>query len=178
MRAQGFTLIELMIALAIGSILLVLAVPQYASWMADNQVHAGAQLVADGVRRAHGEAVKRNRLTEFVIDPTTKTGGWTVQPAGGGTADEVAVFAEGADKVTFTMTPAAARTLTFSGIGTIAPNADTTAPFTRVVVASPISGTRPLWVEIEAGRTGVKICDPYWNSVGKSDDPKACPHYP
>ena len=80
MRARGFTLIELMIALAIGSILLVLAVPQYASWMADNQVHAGAQLIADGAAPAHGEAVKRNRLTEFVVDPTTKTGGWTVQP--------------------------------------------------------------------------------------------------
>ena len=35
MRARGFTLIELMIALVIVSLLLVLAGPQYAKWMAD-----------------------------------------------------------------------------------------------------------------------------------------------
>jgi type IV fimbrial biogenesis protein FimT len=177
MSTRGFTLIELLIALAIASILLVLAVPQYATWVADSQVRAGAQLIADGVRLAHAEAVKRNRLTEFVLDPTTKDGGWTVQPVGG-PAQEVAVFAEGADKVTFTVTPAAARTLTFTGLGMIGANADASAPFTRVVVASGVSGTRPLWVEIEQGRTGVKICDPYWNATGKSDDPKACPRYP
>jgi type IV fimbrial biogenesis protein FimT len=177
MRARGFTLIELLIALAIAGILLMLALPQYATWLGDSQIRAGAQIVADGLRLAHGEAIKRNRQTEFVLDPTTKDGGWTVQPIGG-PAQEVAVFAEGADKVTFATTPAAARTVTFTGLGQIGANADASASVTRVVVASPVANTRPLWVEIEAGRTGVKICDPYWNSIGKSNDPKACPRYP
>lgn len=177
MRTRGFTLIELMIALAIAGILLMLALPQYATWLGDSQIRAGAQIVADGLRLAHGEAIKRNRLTEFVLDPTTKDGGWTVQPVGG-PAQQVAVFAEGADKVTFTTTPGAARTITFTGLGQIGTNADATAAITRIVVASPLANTRPLWVEIEAGRTGVKICDPYWNSIGQSNDPKACPRYP
>jgi type IV fimbrial biogenesis protein FimT len=177
MRTRGFTLIELLIALAIASILLMLALPHYATWLGDSQIRTGAQIVADGLRLAHGDAIKRNRQTEFVLDPTTKDGGWTVQPIGG-PAQEGAVFAEGADKVTFTTTPGGARKVTFTGLGQIGPNADTTAPITRIVVASPVANTRPLWVEIEAGRTGVKICDPYWNSIGQSNDPKACPRYP
>jgi len=177
MRIRGFTLIELLIALAIAGILLMLALPQYATWLGDSQVRAGAQIIADGLRVAHAEAIKRNRLTEFVLDPTTKDGGWTVQPVGG-PAQQTAVFQEGADKVTVATTPAAARIVTFTGLGQIGANADATATITRIVVASPVANTRPMWVEIEAGRTGVKICDPYWNSIGKSDDPKACPRYP
>jgi len=177
MRARGFTLIELLIGLAIAGILLMLAVPQYATWVADNQIRAGAQLVADGLRLAHAEAVKRNRVTEFVLDPTTASGGWTVQPPGG-PAIESGVFAAGADKVSFVVTPGPSRTVTFTGLGLIGVNADATVPFTRVVVSSGVAGTRPLWVQIEAGRTGVKICDPYWNSIGQSNDPKACPRYP
>jgi type IV fimbrial biogenesis protein FimT len=177
MRHHGFTLIELLVALAIAGILLMLAAPRYATWVADNQVKSGAQLVADGLRLAHAEAVKRNRQTELVLDPTTKTGGWTLQPVGG-PAEEVGVFAAGADKVQFAVTPAASTTVTFTGLGMIGPNADATPPFTRVEVSSSVAGTRPLWVQLEAGRTGVKICDPYWNSIGKSDDPKACPRYP
>jgi type IV fimbrial biogenesis protein FimT len=175
MRIRGFTLIELLIALAIAGILLMLALPQYATWLGDSQIRAGAQIVADGLRLAHAEGIKRNRLTEFVLDPTTKDGGWTVQPVGG-PAQETAVFAEGADKVTFTTVPAAARKVTFTGLGQIVP--DAANGIIRVEVASPVPNTRPMWVEIEAGRTGVKICDPYWNSIGKSDDPKACPRYP
>ncbi|HTI48137.1 MAG TPA: prepilin-type N-terminal cleavage/methylation domain-containing protein, partial [Casimicrobiaceae bacterium] len=60
MRARGFTLIELMIALVIVSLLLVLAGPQYAKWMADNQIINGADSVANGLRTAMAEAVKQN----------------------------------------------------------------------------------------------------------------------
>jgi len=169
MRARGFTLIELMIALVIVSLLLVLAGPQYAKWMADNQIINGADSVANGLRTAMAEAVKQNASIEFVITPAS---GWVVQPAGGGTAIQTAGFNEGADRVTVTVTPNGLNTVTFSPFGQVAAaNADGSAPFTQVDVASSLSDTRALRVLIGGGRTGIKICDPAWPAT----DPKGCP---
>jgi len=50
----GFTLIELMMGLAIAAILLVLAVPNYTIWIADNQIRSGAESIAGGLRFAEG----------------------------------------------------------------------------------------------------------------------------
>ena len=49
--ARGFTLIELMVALAIAVLLLVLAAPGYATWVADQQIRAGAERSTQGGTR-------------------------------------------------------------------------------------------------------------------------------
>jgi prepilin-type N-terminal cleavage/methylation domain-containing protein len=170
MRARGFTLIELMVALAIVSLLLMLAAPLYSKWIADNQIQAGAETIASGLRTAMAEAVKQNTSIELVLTPAT---GWVVQPAGGGTAIQQAGFNEGANRVTVSVTPSASDTVTFTPFGQVAAqNADTSAPFTVVDVTSPVTDTRPLRVLVGGGRTGIKICDPAWPAT----DPKGCPN--
>jgi type IV fimbrial biogenesis protein FimT len=172
MHARGFTLIELMIALAIASILLMVAAPLYGTWVADNQIKAGAQLIADGLRFAQGEAIKRNAQVEFILDKTSKTGGWAVQLPGD-VPFQQGHFSEGADRATFTVTPAGRDTVTFTGIGLIQnPNADGTAPFQQVDVTSSVSGSRTLRIQLFVGnQMRVKICDPAWPAT----DPKGCP---
>jgi type IV fimbrial biogenesis protein FimT len=175
LRAGGFTLIELMVSLTIAAILLVLAAPLYSEWVADNQISNGAQLVADGLRTAQGEAIKRNTQVQLVLDKTAGTGGWVVQIECDGTALQRAYFSQGAEKALFAVTPAAATTVTFTGLGQIGTlKCDGTAlppPFTDVDVTSAMSGTRPLRVTVGGGRTGIKLCDPNLTSP----DPQACP---
>jgi type IV fimbrial biogenesis protein FimT len=172
---RGFTLIELMISLAIVAILLVLAAPGYVSWVADSQVRNGAESIAAGLRDAMNAAVRENTSVEFVVDPTTATGGWKVQyPAG--VAFAQGSFAEGSDRDTFVVTPAGNATVTFTGIGIIPNvNADATAPFEWITVTNPAS-TMTLRVLVPVNtatgrRSGIKICDTRF----AADDPKGCP---
>jgi type IV fimbrial biogenesis protein FimT len=171
----GFTLIELMMGLAIAAILLVLAVPNYTIWIADNQIRSGAESIAGGLRYAQAEAIRENVALEFVLDPTTGTGSWIVRPIGGATIQK-GVFAEGAGNVIMTVVPAATTIATFSSLGVIQTNADGSGTLTQVKVTSPLAGSRNLnvLVGVAAGATGagrIKVCDPKW----PANDPKGCP---
>ncbi len=171
--SYGFSLIEVLIALVIGAILLILALPTYTVWLADSQIKTGAQGLASGLRYAQAEAIKRNVPIQMVVDMTTRTGSWSVQ-LGDGTAFvlQAGVWEEGADKVVFTPTPAGLTTVTFTGLGQIAAaNFDATLPFTQIDLTSTVAGHRPLTVLVGGNRTGVKICDPLF----APPDPKACP---
>jgi type IV fimbrial biogenesis protein FimT len=65
--AEGFTLIEIMVAVAIMGILLSVAAPNFRAWILNSQIHAAAESVQTGLQRARAEAVKRNRTVEFVL---------------------------------------------------------------------------------------------------------------
>ncbi len=172
-RNAGFSLIELMISLALAAILIAFAVPSYNIWTADAQIRNATESVASGMRFAHAEAIKRNAGVEFVIDPTTATGGWQVNVVGVGVV-QAGSFAEAATRVQFTTTPAAGRIVTFTGLGTIsATNADATPVLTAVAMthSGTVTGTRPLTILVGGGRSGIKICDP---AVSNVSDPRFC----
>jgi len=180
-RASGFTLVELLIGLGIAALLMVLALPSFALWIADSQIRAAAESIATGLRYAQGEAIKRNSQVAFTIDPTTGTGGWTTTLVMDGSTLQGAAFAEGAGKVKPTAVPLGSTTVTFTGLGQIGPNA-VGATLTEVDLTSStgIAGTRDLNVLVGGGasgvagqgnRTGIKICDPKWPAT----DPKGCP---
>ena len=168
---RGFTLIELVIAMAIAALLTMLALPMLTNWIADNQIQVGAESISSGLRAAMAAAVNRNENVEFVLDPTTGTGGWSVWTvADRATTIQAGVFTEGAPRDVFTVTPAGATTVTFNGIAQIVnPNADGTVPLTRVRVTIPsVAGSRPLEVWIAGQR--IKMCDPAF----VAPDPKGC----
>lgn len=172
-RPRGFSLIELMMALALLALLLVLAAPNYAAWVADAQIRAGAESIVGGMRVAYAEAIKRNQPVEFVLDPTTGTGGWTVQLAADGTVLRTEVFGEGAKLAAFAATPGGTTMVTFNALGQIVANDDASGTLTEVAVtySTGTVNTRPLTVLVGGGRTGIKLCDP---AVTDATDPRFC----
>jgi type IV fimbrial biogenesis protein FimT len=167
---RGFSLIELMIGLAIAGMLLVLAAPNYSAWVADGQIRSAAESIAGGMRIAYGEAIKRNASVNFILDPTTGSGGWQVVLVSDGSTLRSEVFGEGSKLAAFTATPAGGTTVTFTPLGQIDP-ATTDMTEVAVTYSAFASGTRPLTVLIGGGRTGIKLCDP---AVTNTADPRYC----
>ena len=162
-------------ALSIAALLAILAMPGYSLWIADGQIRNAAESIASGLRYAQAEAIKQNSQVEFVLDPTTGTGGWIARLVAAPVPSlQVGTFREGANLTALTPLPAGTTTVTFTGFGTIALiNADASAPLTRIQITSSTgaAGTRNLEVLVGNNRTGIKICDPKWPAA----DPKGCP---
>lgn len=72
-RQVGFTLVELMIAVAVLVILTALAAPAFSTMIANQRLKSGASDLFTALIRARSEAIKRN--TEVTLAPLT-TGQW------------------------------------------------------------------------------------------------------
>lgn len=145
---RGFTLVELMIALAIFGFLIMLAGPQLATFLASSQVRNAGEAIVNGVQKTQTTAIGGNTQTRFVLTPTTDTGGWLIlttdpadnsepaanpatpcaAPLGPASINPVQLFCNAdARDAKITPTPADATEITFDGFGRIQCNADGTA---------------------------------------------------
>ena len=64
-RQRGFTLIEIFIALAIVSALILLVAPSTATWIQNTRLRGAAESIARGLQTARVEAMKRNTIVAF-----------------------------------------------------------------------------------------------------------------
>lgn len=181
---DGFTLIELMIAVVIFAFLILLAGPMYTDFIANSRIRNAGEALLNGVRVTQAEAVRRNTIAWFVLDPSTGYKVYATDPADGTNDDgrdvdhpwvvTPYVFADqGASKATFTPN-GAATTVTFDGLGRILPNVDTSISLTQIDITNPvIANPRSLRVVINAvgGSGGTKLCDPAMPAA----DPAGCP---
>ncbi|MBV8157118.1 MAG: GspH/FimT family pseudopilin [Dyella sp.] len=83
MREQrGFTLIELMMTLAVFVVLTIIALPYLGTFMQSQQVKNAAMDVSSSVSFARSEAIKRNAQIDIVPNSGGWVSGWKVQSAG------------------------------------------------------------------------------------------------
>ncbi|MEO8739799.1 MAG: GspH/FimT family protein [Casimicrobiaceae bacterium] len=179
-RNRGFTLIELMIGLAVFAFLILIAGPQYAEFLGNSQIRNGAENTLTGVRVAQAEAVRGNVLTQFVFNPTPCTGGWQVNRLNdeSGLFDQVVqsyTFSDGACRTTPNPTPAGATQITFNGLGRVVPNIDASATIQWIEITNTnLSTPRNLRVVANpVTASGIKLCDP--DPGVTSTDPRFCP---
>jgi len=73
-RWRGFTLVELMVTIAIAAILTMIAVPSFQRLILSNRLTTSANALVDAVNAARLEAIKLNATTQFCGSSTTNTG--------------------------------------------------------------------------------------------------------
>ncbi len=64
---QGFTLIELMVALAIAALLLLLGMPSFTTFVRNSEIRSTSESIINGLRAATTEAANRNRPVTFSL---------------------------------------------------------------------------------------------------------------
>ena len=124
-KSSGFTLIEMMITIAIFSITLTFGVSSYRTWVQNTQIRNAAESIQNGIQRARAEAVKCNANVAFTLGAASS---WTVTHVGAcgslaaGSTVESRSSGEGSKNVTVSgYTEQNATTITFSNLGTVAP---------------------------------------------------------
>jgi type IV fimbrial biogenesis protein FimT len=173
----GFTIIEVMVTVAVLGVLISMAVPTFGAWLQGQQLRGAAEASINGLQVARSEAIRRNLPVQIVFNPPTT--GWAVteQPP-------ISTFVQGRDanegspNAQLQATPGGATTVTFTPLGGIGTNADGSASVTRLDVTNPSGGAcspagamRCLRIVISGGGT-VRMCDPHPSVV--APDPRAC----
>ncbi len=67
---RGFTLVELIVAIAIVAILMTLAAPNLSLWIRNTKVRTAAESIQTGLHVARAEALKRNAVVRFQLTDT------------------------------------------------------------------------------------------------------------
>lgn len=190
MKQRGFTLIEVVIVVALVIFLLAASLPSASAWIRNARIRTAAESISVGLQQARNEAVRRNQQISFflVSDAATSmsddcvlsaaSSGWVVaqtSPAGkcaserdsfialrppGDTAQSLTVSAQDS-------AAAAATTVTFNGYGQVS----NVLPVACIRVSSSADASaRALNIAISGGGQ-VRMCDP---AVTDANDPRKC----
>ncbi|HET9047431.1 MAG TPA: GspH/FimT family pseudopilin [Chiayiivirga sp.] len=118
-RVRGFTLVELIITIAVASIILAIAIPSFRSMMSANNVTNTYNDLLAALRTARAEAVTRNAPIRVKATTSSWNGGWDVL-----TANNTAVRSYPARDAQYAVTPNPTVTeVSFDGRGALAAQA-------------------------------------------------------
>ncbi len=168
-RARGFSLIELILVVAMLVILGGLAIPSFQTWMGDTRTRTVAEALQNGLRNAQAEAVRRGVQVQFIltndapnsmsVTPSTTGLNWVTRSMLRATPGTPEAFIQGANlsavSNTSLVSTSNGSTVTFNSVGRLV------APANAVVyqIRNPsVTNGRKLDVRVSlAGR--VRMCD-------------------
>jgi type IV fimbrial biogenesis protein FimT len=137
---RGFTLLELMTAIAVAAVLAAISIPMYTSFVRNQRVKTAAYDLSYALTLARGEALKRNSSVTVSPDTNGWKFGWSVAT----TAGPVTLFTNatptyldaGNTAVSYlTITPATGNVVTYNGSGRL------TSAVTSFTIASAVGST-------------------------------------
>lgn len=160
-RATGFTLVELMIAIAVLFIMALLALPNFSIWIQNTQIRTAGEGILNGLQLARAEAIRRNANIELRMDVSS---GWTVSVVGPpAQVIQSRLAAEGSGAAAVIITPNTTTRVTFDSFGSrAATNNDGSVPIEEIKIDAPqiaAADSRELCILIRSGGN-VRMCDP------------------
>lgn len=183
-RQRGVTLVELMVAVVIVALLLALAMPNYSTWIQNQQTRVAAESILNGIQLARNEAVKNNGKARFVlcappdsswevlaVSATVPSAALACGAAGAGIVSvQTRSGQEGSRLSQVAVTPAGEFAVTFNSFGRVVAGDAIAAPITDIDVANPLGGDRPLKITLGVGGN-IRMCDPLLPAL---TDPRRC----
>jgi type IV fimbrial biogenesis protein FimT len=196
-RARGFSLVELLVVVAVLGLVLMLGLPNIAIWLQNTQIRSSAEATISGLQLARAEALRRNRNVRFCLVDSldagcslaTAGGNWIVSLAdpdgncGMDPSDTVDPFIvqkrsnqDGAPDVALV---ASASSVNFNGLGSASSiNPAVAGGVWQINFSHPAGGAcqtaagpmRCLRVVVNSSGS-VRMCDP---AVSDATDPRAC----
>jgi type IV fimbrial biogenesis protein FimT len=171
---QGFSLIELIIAIAMVGLLSAIAMANFTTWIKNSRLRTATESIQNGLQTARAEAVKRNTSIQFSLSANSNWSIGCVTITANCPATLLSRLAsEGATSgAIITLSPngtAFPAKATFSNLGLL-DTTTTPAPFNQVDIS--FSGAdRPLRVTLGVGGN-TRVCDP--SSSLAASDPRRC----
>lgn len=162
LKRRGFTLVELLVTLAVLAVAATLAAPSAARMIASRKVQTAAQSILDGLTQARTEAVRRNTQVRF--DLTAGGTGWTVTQVSSGTV--LHSFASPDWSALLLASAGSATSATFLSTGLLQGGTQ----LSQVTISSPSSDNAVRRVNVFGGGL-IRLCDP---TVTVADDPRRC----
>ncbi len=174
LKQTGFTMIEMMIVIAIIAIIFSMAMPSYRVWIENTRIRNAAESIQNGLQKAKTEALQRNTRVEFrmtTTDSKWEVGCLTVNAECPALID-ARKTTDNSTTLTTAKTPGSATKVTFNGLGMrIAAPAATPEINTIAIDNTGISATDSRNLNVTIGSGGsIRVCDPNLSNT----DPRGC----
>ncbi|GGC71216.1 GspH/FimT family pseudopilin [Undibacterium terreum] len=173
---KGFTMVELVIGIAIVAIVMAIGMPSYGTWILNSKLRGAAESIQSGLQVARAEAVRRNAAVKFTLGSGSS---WTVgcvtvsatcpavlqsRATGDGSSAAVTVNAVDGTPITFD---------SFGRMTAPTPSAGTATQINVDIDPAVLPANKTRDLRINIGVSGnIKMCDPDPSVV--SPDPRAC----
>jgi type IV fimbrial biogenesis protein FimT len=150
--AKGFNLIELMVSLAVATILMVIAIPNFTAWLASNRVRNVSESINYGLIQARSEAIRRNELVSFSLNSDTS---WEIRDASNNLLNQKGALESSRNTIVIDN----ADEISFNGVGAVSNNFDGSDTLNNVFVYSTENndGIQSFTVKIDNGGA-ITIC--------------------